>query len=69
MLSKMSSQTGAHANYNVRLPTETQIIKGDYYSVSKLLEEMRSAFKRNPLEMKIQVMGDVTPQTTETRAK
>jgi hypothetical protein len=38
MLSKMSSCTGARANYNVRHPTETQIIKGEYYSVFKLLE-------------------------------
>lgn len=35
---RMSSQMGACANYNIRLPTENQIIKGDYYSVSKLLE-------------------------------
>lgn len=37
MLRKMSSQTGAQVNYNVRLPTETQIIRGEYYSVSQLL--------------------------------
>lgn len=69
MLSKMSSQTGASANYNVRLPTDTQIIKGDYYSVSKLLEEMKRAFKRNLLEMEIQVIGDIALETTKTRAK
>lgn len=38
LLSKMSSHTGARANYNVIFPTEVQIIKGEYYSVFKLLE-------------------------------
>lgn len=38
VLSEMSSHTGAHANYNVTFPTEVRIIKGEYYSVFKLLE-------------------------------
>lgn len=62
MLSKMSSQTGACANYNVGLPTEIQIIKGEYCSVSKLLESMRSIFKYNLLEMKIKAIRDIPTQ-------
>lgn len=59
MLSKMSSQAGACTDYNVRLPTETQIIIAADCSVSKLLKEMRSIFKSNPLEKKIQVIWDL----------
>lgn len=36
MLSKMSPHVEACANYNVRLPTEILIIKGEYYNVFKL---------------------------------
>lgn len=45
MLSKMSSRAGAHANYNVGPPTEVQIIRGEYYSVFKLLEQRRGIVK------------------------
>lgn len=58
MLSKMSSHPGAHANYNVRLPTDIHIVRGRYYSVSKLLEQMRSIVQRHLLEMGIKVIRD-----------